>query len=110
VPDQGVLALGWPEGATAESDVAMSQYRNLMWDLAVIFAVLSPFTLIMGYYSRRRFHALLKAPLNEEVEQETHDWEHRVRRWTILEFLVPGLSILSFIAWLVLSHLSAGVS
>lgn len=91
----------------AEIDVSIAQYRNLMWDLAIIFGWLSPVVLAMGYYARKRFKALLKAPLTEEVEHQTHAWEHRVRRWTILGLLIPGISIICFIAWFVLSRLSS---
>lgn len=90
--------------------MVVAQYRNLMWDLAVIFAWLSPFVIAMGYYSRHKFHALLKAPLTDEVEHQTHVWEHRVRRWTVLGLFVPGVSILCFVIWLVLSRMSAGAS
>lgn len=81
-------------------------FRGLLWNLALIFGWLSIVPLIMVYQARRKFHALLKEPLNDEVEHLTHSWEKRLGRWTALGFLVPGLSIACFVGWLVLGSAS----
>ncbi|WP_230532291.1 hypothetical protein [Microvirga roseola] len=73
----------------------------LMWNLAVLSGWLAIGALVLAWYARRRFHALLKAPLTEEVEHQTHIWEHHIPRWTSIGLWLAGLSLLSCAAWLV---------
>jgi hypothetical protein len=75
--------------------------RDLLWLLAVLSGWLAIIFLAGGWYARKRFHAFLKAPLSEEVEHQTHVWEARVSRWTILGSSMSVFSLLCLVALLV---------
>jgi hypothetical protein len=75
--------------------------RELSWFLALASGWLAIILLGSGWYARRRFHALLKAPLTEEAEHLTHIWERRVTRWTAAGLALSGVSIICFLSWLV---------
>jgi hypothetical protein len=89
------------EGTGEEHDVSLESLQHLLWNVAIVVGWLSLIPLAGGWYARRRFRALLKAPLTEEVEQLTHLWEGRIPRWTNVGLFMAGLSILSLLAWFV---------
>jgi len=79
--------------------VGAEDIRDLLWTGAILFGWLSVLSLVGTWHARRKFRALLKAPLTEEVEHLTHVWEGRVSRWNILGLILAGLSILCFASW-----------
>jgi hypothetical protein len=84
-----------------ERAVNLESLQVLLWKLAVVVGWLSIIPLGGGWYARRRFRILLKAPLTDEVEHLTHLWEGRIPRWTNIGLSMAGFSILCFIAWLI---------
>jgi hypothetical protein len=84
-----------------ETDVSGETLRSLLWSGAVALGWLAVLSLCGVWYARGRFHSLLKAPLNDEVEHLTHLWEHRITRWRTIGLVTSGLSILLFVSWLV---------
>jgi len=85
-----------------ESDVSGETLRSLLWSGAVVLGWLAVLSLCGVWYARGRFHSLLKAPLDDEVEHLTHLWEHRIARWRTVGLVTSGLSILLFGSWLAL--------
>lgn len=89
-----------------EADVGAEDIRDLLWIGAILLGWLSILSLIGTWHARRKFHALLKAPLTEEVEHLTHVWENRVARWNLCGLILAGLSILCFAAWAIVRTLA----
>lgn len=75
--------------------------RDLLWYLAIVSGWLAILMLGAVWHARRRFHALLKAPLTEEVEHLTHVWERRVTRWTRAGLSTAALSIVCITSWVI---------
>jgi len=73
----------------------------MLWYGAVVLGWLAVLSLFGVWYARGKFHSLLKAPLNEEVEHLTHLWEHRIAHWRMIGLATSGLSIVLFLCWLV---------
>ena len=86
--------------------MTIGSFRDPLWYLAIIFGWLAIILIGSGWYARRRFHALLKAPLTEEVEHLTHFWERRVTHWTGAGLALSGLSIICLVSWLVAGTVS----
>jgi hypothetical protein len=86
--------------------VTFGSLRELLWYLALTFGWLAIILLGSGWYARRRFLALLKAPLTEEVEHLTHVWERRVTHWTAAGLAFSSLSIICFVSWQVAGTVS----
>jgi len=82
-----------------EDDVTIGSLRDPLWYLAIILGWLAIISLAGAWYAGRRFHALLKAPLTEEVEHLTHAWERRVIRWRAAGLALSGLSLLCLVFW-----------
>jgi hypothetical protein len=85
--------------------MTVGSLRELLWYLALTFGWLAIILLGSGWYARRRFHALLKAPLTEEVEHLTHVWERRVTRWIRIGLSMSALSILCLVSSLIARQL-----
>jgi hypothetical protein len=73
---------------------------DLLWYLAVLSGWSALIAQALAWSARKKFRALLKAPLTEEVEHMTHVSERQISRRTVFGFLLSGLSILCFGAWL----------
>jgi hypothetical protein len=82
--------------------VKVGSVRDLLWNLAILFGWLSILPLGGVWHARKKFQALLKAPLTGEVEHMTHRWEQRVTRWTTVGLSMSRFSILCVVAWAVL--------
>jgi hypothetical protein len=72
-----------------------------LWYLAVGVALASVTVHGFNWYARRRFRHLLKAPLTEEVEQQTHLWERHIAISGPVGIGLSALSLLCFAGWLV---------
>jgi hypothetical protein len=81
--------------------VTIGSLRDPLWYLAIIFGWLAVVSLWGAWYAGRRFQALLKAPLTEEVEHLTHVWERRVTRWMRIGLSMSALSTLCLVSSLV---------
>jgi hypothetical protein len=81
--------------------VSPESLQNLLWNVAVVAGWLALIPLAGSWHARRRFRALLKDPLTEEVEHLTHLWEGRIPRWTHVGLFLASVSILCLVAWLV---------
>lgn len=79
--------------------MTIGSLRDPLWYLAVIFGWLAIISLGGAWYAGRRFRALLKAPLTEEVEHLTHFWERRVTRWRAAGLALSALAILCLTLW-----------
>lgn len=78
-------------------------FHDMLWNSAILTGWLAIISLSGRWHARRKFLALLKAPLTDEVEQLTHVWERRITRWTTLGLLMSGLSLLCFVGSLILT-------
>jgi hypothetical protein len=76
-------------------------YKSLLLNIAVYSGWITVIAHGFAWYARRKFRALLKAPLTDEVENLTHLWERQIARWTATGHFMSGLSILCCIVWLV---------
>jgi hypothetical protein len=81
--------------------VWFKEHARHLWYLAVCSGWLAVIALGFGWHARRKFRALLKAPLTEEVEHMTHEWEKHVTRSTAAGFVLSGFSLLCFALWLI---------
>ena len=81
--------------------MTVESLRDSLWYLAIIFGWLAIIPLGCGWYARKKFQALLKAPLTEEVEHLTHVWERRFTRRMRIGLSMSALSILCLVSSLV---------
>ncbi len=80
--------------------MTLEEFRTLSWASAILFGFASFIPLGMVQYARGKFRAMLKEPLNDEVEHLTHLWERRIGFWTFIGLSMSGFSILCFVLWL----------
>jgi len=85
--------------------VTGESFHSTLWYGAIILGWLAIPLLGGVFYARRRFRALLKAPLTDEVELLTHLWERRISYWTALGLLMSGLSIICLVGWFIVRAL-----
>ncbi|KLK89491.1 hypothetical protein AA309_31050 [Microvirga vignae] len=81
--------------------MTIGSLRDPLWYLAIIFGWLAIISLGGAGYAGRRFQALLKAPLTEEVEHLTHVWERRATHWMRIGLSMSALSILYLVSSLI---------
>ncbi len=101
VPIAHLTRTFWPLSYGQEFGMTAGSIRDLFWPLAIVSGWLAILMLGAAWHAGRKFRALLKAPLTEEVEHLTHIWERRVTRWRILGLAMSVLSILNLVSWLV---------
>lgn len=80
--------------------MTIADLRELLWILAIAFGWLSLIPIAIAWHGRKKFRALLKAPLSDEVEHMTHVWERRVARGTAAGLSLAVLSLLCFGLWI----------
>ena len=85
-----------------DNTMLIENYHSFFWYLAVCSAWTSIAAHGFSWYARRRFRALLKAPLTEEIEHQTHRWERNIICSAPVGLTLSALSLLCFGVWLFL--------
>jgi hypothetical protein len=81
--------------------VTIAEFRNLLWDLAILIGWFAAIPHGLAWVARRKFRAFLKLPLTEDVENMTHRWERHAARWTAIGLWMSGFSVLCLIVWVI---------